>query len=64
MEIWYGSKPGVYGVQWREAAGDNASNYIGQFSSQQNVADAAFYVPEPATIGLLAFGMIGFIRRR
>ncbi len=64
MEVWYGSKPGIYGVQWREAAGDDASNYLGQFSSQQNVADAAFYAPEPVTIGLLAVGVLGLIRRR
>ena len=64
MEVWYGSKVGVYGVKWREAAGDNASTYLGDFSGEQHVADAAFYAPEPVTIGFIAIGIAGILQRR
>ena len=53
---------GVGSVQWGAVSGNSATLYA--MATNQGIQAFTFTVPEPATAGLVALGLLGLLRRR
>lgn len=66
IDVLFGSKSGIYGVQKVGVVGDNVLGTIGAFNSIQLINDAemmdSFTIPEPGTMALLSAGGLMLVR--